>query len=171
MKTKVIILLLIISLGINIGLIVRLAGQKPKPRRIQARDIKKGWRHEGLRRRLNLDENQLKAIEAIQATTFEKIDIIRETLELKRAELLNILKEPQPDKVKIQTLVKEIANLQTEIELGLTENILMMKKVLTLEQQQQFFELLKRRLSGKEIKRFLPKHFKPRNRCEPEKKK
>jgi len=170
MKSKVIILLLIISLGINIGLIVRLALRRPMVKRFEERDIRHGWRQGGLRHRLNLNENQLKAIEAMHETTFVKMDVIRETLELKREELINIIKESQPDKAKIQTLIKEIANMQAEIELGFTENILMMKKVLTPEQQQQFFDVFKKRLGDRAMTRdhSKPKHFKQRTRHGPE---
>jgi len=170
MKSKVIILLLIISLGINIGLIVRLTLQRPMVKRFEERDIRHGWRQGGLRHRLDLNENQLKAIEAMHETTFVKMDVIRETLELKREELINIIKESQPDKAKIQTLIKEIANMQAQIELGFTENILMMKKVLTPEQQQQFFDVFKRRLGDRAMTRdhSKPKHFKQRTRHGPE---
>lgn len=166
MKSKVIILLLIISLGINIGLIIRLALQRPMVKRFEERDIRHGWRRGGLGHRLNLNENQLKAIEAMHESTYVKMNVIRETLELKRAELTNILKEAQPNTARIQPLIKEIANLQAQIELGLTENILMMKKELTPEQQQQFFELFKRRLGNRAMTRdhSRPKHFKQRQR-------
>ncbi len=147
MKTKVIIiLLLIISLGINIGLLIRLTHQKALPRRITKYDIRHGWRKGGLRHHLNLNENQLKAMEAVNESTFTRMDALRETLELKRRELISILKESEPDNSKIQRLLKEIADLQTRMELNLTENILAIKKVLTAEQQEQFFELFQRRL-------------------------
>ena len=170
MKSKVIILLLIISLGINIGLIVRLAWQRPMLRRFEERDIRQGWRREGLKHRLDLNENQLKAIEAMHETTLVKMDVIRDTLESKRAELINILKEAQPDTARIQPLIKEIANLQAQIELGFTKNLLAMKKVLTPEQQQQFFELFKRRLGDRAMTRdhYEPEHFKHRTRHGPE---
>lgn len=170
MKSKIIIILLIISLGINIGLIVRLAWQRPMPSRIGERDLRHGWRQGGLRHRLDLNENQLKAIEAIHDSTLVKMKVIRDTLELKRAELTNILKEAQPDTARIQPLIKEIANLQAQIELGFAENLLAMKKVLTPEQQQQFFELFKRRLGDRAIARdpSRPKHFKHRTRHGPE---
>jgi len=170
MKSKIILILLIISLGINIGLIVRLAGRRPMLRRFGERDIRQGWRRDGLRHRLNLNENQLKAIEAIHDSTFVKMRAIRDTLELKRAELANILKEAQPDIARIQPLIKEIANLQAQIEMGFAENLLAMKKVLTPDQQQQFFELFKRRLGDRGLTRdpSRPKHFKQRTRHGPE---
>jgi Spy/CpxP family protein refolding chaperone len=168
MKSKVIILLLVVSLGINIGLILWLTLPRPSPRRIEAYDIRHGWRKGKLRYRLNLLESQVKAIEAIQETTFGKIWAIRETLTVKRQELINILRESQPDNFKLQQLVKEIADLQTEIELGLAENILALKKVLTPEQQEQFFELFQKRLGHHgefKINRrpFSPKHWEYKN--------
>jgi Spy/CpxP family protein refolding chaperone len=171
MKSKIIILLLIISFGINIGLIVRLAWQRPVLRRFGERDIRQGWRRDGLRHRLDLNENQLKAIEAMHESTFVKMNVIRETLDLKRAALINILKEPQPDSSRIQTIIKEIANLQIQIELGFTKNLLAMKKVLTPEQQEQFFELFKERFGNREMGRFPPeppRHLKQRPRHGPE---
>jgi Spy/CpxP family protein refolding chaperone len=168
MKSKIIIILLIISFGINIGLIVRLAWQRPMLRRFEERDIRQGWRRDGLRHRLDLKENQLKAIEAMHESTFVKMNVIRDTLELKRAALINILKELQPDNAKIQTLVKEIANLQAQIELGFTENLLAMKKVLTPQQQQQFFELFKGKLGGREMPPPPSKNLRQRDRSGPE---
>jgi Spy/CpxP family protein refolding chaperone len=170
MKSKVILILLIISLGINIGLIVRLAGRRPMLRRFAERDIRQGWRRDGLRHRLNLNEDQLKAIETMHETTFTKINAVRETLELKRAALLNVLKETQPDSTQLQALIKEVANLQAQIELGFTENLLAMKKVLTPDQQQQFFELFQRRLGDRAMARDPSnhRHFKHLTRHGPE---
>lgn len=161
MKSKILILLLVVSVGINIGLILWLALPRPMPKIIEERDIKHGWRRGKLRYRLNLDEGQLKKIEAIQETIFGKMEAVRETLEVKRQELINILKEPQPDNSKIQQLIKEIANLQTEIELGLTKNILAIKKILTAKQQEQFFELFKRRLRNREMPKIKGRTFRP----------
>jgi Spy/CpxP family protein refolding chaperone len=169
MKTKVLILLLIISLGINVGLVVTLVLKRPMARRFEERDIaKRSWRRGGLGHKLNLGENQLKAIEAMQETTFVKMQTARETLKIKRDELINILKNPQPDKSRLQTLIKEIADLQAGIELGFSEHILQMKKALTPEQQQQFFELFKGRFGDREMPPLPPKHLRQRNRFGPE---
>ncbi len=170
MKPKALILLFIISLGINVGLIARLVWQRPTPKGIEESYIRHGWRRGGLRHRLNLDENQLKRIEAIHESTFARMNLLRETLKLKRRELIEILREEQVDKSRIEALIKEIANRQAEIELGFTENILMIKKVLKPEQQQVFFELFRERFGDRERGRFppfSPKHLRHRRRYGP----
>ena len=142
MKSKVITIILIISLGINIGLLASYVYQQLTGKRIEERDVtKRGWRRGRLRHKLKLDEDQLKKAEAMQETTYLKINPIRDTLKIRREELANLLKNSQLDKSKLQNLIKEIANLQAEIEFIYSEQIWQMKKVLSPEQQQQFFKL------------------------------
>ena len=165
MKTKVINIILIISLGINIGLLASYVYHQLTGKKIEERDIfKRGWRRGRLRHKLKLDENQLKKAEAMQETTYIKINPIRDTLKIRREELTNLLKNSQLDKPKLQNLIKEIANLQAEIELIYSEQIWQMKEVLTPEQQQQFFKLFKGRLKGKKMFGFPLKESKPKHR-------
>jgi Spy/CpxP family protein refolding chaperone len=152
MKSKVITIILIISLGINIGLLASYVYQQLTGKRIEERDVtKRGWRRGRLRHKLKLDEDQLKKAEAMQETTYLKINPIRDTLKIRREELANLLKNSQLDKSKLQNLIKEIANLQAEIEFIYSEQIWQMKKVLSPEQQQQFFKLFNGRLRGKKM--------------------
>ncbi len=165
MKSKVITVILIISLGINIGLLASYVYQQITGKKIEERGVsKRGWRRGRLRHKLKLDENQLKKAEAMQETTYLKINPIRDTLKIRREELTNLLKNSQLDKSKLQNLIKEIANLQAEIELIYSEQIWQMKEVLTSEQQQQFFKLFKGKLRGKKMFEFSHKESKHKHR-------
>lgn len=165
MKSKVITVILIISLGINIGLLASYVYQQLTGKRIEERDVtKRGWRRGRLRYKLKLDEDQLKKVEIIQETTYLKINPIRDTLKIRREELTNLLKNSQLDKSKLQNLIKEIANLQAEIELIYSEQIWQMKEILTSEQQQQFFKLFNRRLRGKKMFGFSHQESKHKHR-------
>lgn len=161
MKTKIVIIILIISIGINVGFVASYVYQQLTVKRFEARETsKRGWRRGGLRHKLNLGENQLKAIEAMQEKASLKMQAARETLKIKREDLTSLLKKPQLDKARLQALTKEIANLQAEIELVLSENIWQMKEVLTPEQQQQFFKLFNGRLKSRKMLGFPAKHIK-----------
>jgi len=113
----------------------------------ERREFGPGWRHGPLRSRLNLDENQIEAIETMHEKIRSKMLPLRQALDKKRMELIHLLRaESKPDKARLDTLSKEIANLQAEIELCIFENIRQATETLTPEQKQQFFELLQRRL-------------------------
>ncbi|MFB0509409.1 MAG: Spy/CpxP family protein refolding chaperone [bacterium] len=172
MKTKIVIIILVISLGINVGFVASYVYQQLTVKRFEERDIaKRSWRRGGLRRKLNLGENQLKAIEAMQEKASLKMQAVRETLKIKREDLTGLLKKPQLDKSRLQTLIKEIANLQAEIELVLSENIWQVKEVLTPEQQQQFFKLFNGRLKSRKMLGFPSKHLNQKHKSGKEYKK
>ena len=165
MKSKVITIILIVSLGINIGLLASYVYHKFTGKKSEERDIsKRGWRRGKLRHKLKLDENQLKKVEVMQEATYLKINPIRDTLKIRREELANLLKNTQLDKSKLQNLITEIADLQAEIELIYSEQIWQMKEVLTSEQQQQFFKLFKGKLRGKNMFGFSHQESKHKHR-------
>ncbi|MBI4722124.1 MAG: Spy/CpxP family protein refolding chaperone [Candidatus Stahlbacteria bacterium] len=160
MKVKVLAIALIISLGINVGTIVRVVhngqysirfGEKepflpPGPFQPPPEHI---LQHSHLRYKLELTEEQINAMVSIHKETRSKIIPISHELSVKRSQLMDLLKESEPDEVRLDTLFKEVANLQIEIERYVFEDIRQMKEILTPEQKQQFFELFQERLFGK----------------------
>jgi Spy/CpxP family protein refolding chaperone len=95
---------------------------------------------------LGLSDSQRQRMEMFRKAFDEKTDTIRESLNLKRNELMRLLNEPFPDRVKIDSLIKEIGIAQVELEKEVIDHILQEKEVLTPEQQKKLFELIQARL-------------------------
>jgi Spy/CpxP family protein refolding chaperone len=182
MKTKIIIIILIVSLGINVGIIIRVVQHRqymenfdrrehfippsfpPSEREHFPSPPKHDLEKSLLSRTLKLNNKQINAIEEMHLKTNSKIDPVTRLLDLKRKELIGLLKEDNLDKVKADTLFKEISALQSKIEFYLFENMCQMKEILTPLQQQKFFELLQSGLFGKDRSHMLG----PRGEFEPE---
>ncbi len=169
MKVKVLVIALIISLGINVGTIVRIVHNGQYSRRFGEREpfLPPGpsqpppehiLQHSPLRYELELTEEQINAMATIHKGTQSRIIPTSQELRVKRRELMGLLKESEPDEVRLDTLFKEVANLQTEIERCIFEDIRQMKEILTPEQKQQFFELFQERLFGKKMHGFPSGH-------------
>jgi Spy/CpxP family protein refolding chaperone len=164
MKAKVLIIILIISLGINVGTVIRVIQHKHYMETFDREDLfpppqnrrdrfppppKPDLQNSILSRALKLSDKQVNKIEEMHLNTGSKIDPIAQALDLKRKELISLLKEDKLDEVKVDTLFKQISVLQSKIEFYLFENMCQMKEILTPAQQQQFFELLQKGLLDK----------------------
>ena len=73
----------------------------------------------------------------------EDIDQKREILNHKRNELVELISQPTPEAEKIDSLLVEIGNAQTELEKDVVNHILHEKELLNPEQQKKFLDLIK----------------------------
>jgi Spy/CpxP family protein refolding chaperone len=164
MKAKILIIILIVSLGINVGTVIRVIQHKRYMENFDRRDhfppppngrdhfpppSKPDLQNSILSRALKLNDKQINAIEEMHLKTSSKMSPLAQALDLKRKELINLLKEDKLNEVKVDTLFKQISALQSKIEFCLFENMCQMKGILTPAQQQQFFELLQKGLLDK----------------------
>jgi len=98
---------------------------------------------------LALSKSQKDKINAIHRILYVKIAELRTELSQKRRELYKLLKNPEQNTEEINQKIDEIASLQKDIQRESMNNLREMRKVLTKEQQDKFFSLIKRRLNNR----------------------
>lgn len=151
MKRNILVLALIFSVAVNIGILGSVGYHWLKK--------KGGERHHQeaqhsplgfLAKELRLSPSQIREIESLRKSLEPKLEEIREKLREKRAQLVNMLKEPEHDSAKINLLIKEIESLQTKLQKIAINHLLQEKKILTPEQQEKFFSIVSKRLFHEE---------------------
>ena len=142
MKRKsVIILVAIFAIGFASGIFVDKIRERrrllfPPPSRF-------------LSKHLSLSKSQKDKINAMHKLLYAKIAWMETELSQKRRELYKLLENPEQNKEKIDEKIKEIASLQKDIQREAMNNLREMNKVLTKEQQDKFFSLIKKRLNNR----------------------
>jgi len=71
---------------------------------------------------------------------------LRPALQAKRAELVQLVAAPQPDRARIDAVAAEIQALQAELQKECIQHLLHEKKILTPEQQRKFLDAVRARL-------------------------
>ncbi len=100
-----------------------------------------------LAHKLYLNESQLKTIDAINDSSRENIRSMIIELKDNKSELLLLLKGNNPDRDKINNLIRKTAYIQTVIDSQIYENMYKIKQVLTPKQKKKFFKLIEREKS------------------------
>jgi Spy/CpxP family protein refolding chaperone len=95
---------------------------------------------------LSLSDSQKQNMEVCRKVFSEDIDQKRGILNHKRNELVELISQPTPEAEKIDSLLVEIGNAQTELEKDVVNHILHEKGLLNPEQQKKFLDLIKGRL-------------------------
>jgi len=141
MKTKVLLILLIISVGLNLGVLIEHGHYWMMRREFAVR--KDGLQHaKRLQKKLNLTEDQVKLVAADHDKMVKIIDPIKEQLKAKRIELMTILAADNVDEAQANKLIGDISALQMKLEKTVLDNAINMRKNLTPEQQKKFKEML-----------------------------
>jgi Spy/CpxP family protein refolding chaperone len=144
MKTKAMAVLLILSLGFNIGVIFTF-GHHWFERGEFGR-----WHHKGsfgenkFHKMLNLTEEQKKLMENDREEMQKVLAPIRKDLENKRAELFALLDSDNVDNSKVDKLINDISLCQMMIEKTVVEHSVNIRKSLTPAQQKEFKAFLKK---------------------------
>jgi Spy/CpxP family protein refolding chaperone len=144
MTRRTLAILLVISVGINVGIIGTLAYNYFK--------FKKGVGRgpEGLSRwfeeRFDLSPEQAKEVDDIISSDREEMDDLRSKIDAKMEELAALLDEDDPDRQAIEDVISDLSSLRYEIEKSVVENMLEIRGVLTPEQVEEFNEDMGRHL-------------------------
>jgi Spy/CpxP family protein refolding chaperone len=139
MKSKGLLIALIVSLGLNLGAAGIFAY------RTFSRDRFKPPFH-SLKKELNLSKEQIDSITVRMEASFQQTEPIREELDEKRAQMLALLKEPELDTIKVNVLFSQVAELQTQLEKRMFTDLFEVKDLFTPEQQTKFFEMVKKNM-------------------------
>jgi Spy/CpxP family protein refolding chaperone len=143
MKRWLLPLLLVVSLGVNIGLLLhwawpRLAGSGSGPR--------SGWSAGPMRRHLGLSSEQAQRLEAERLQVLARVEPLQQELRGRRRELFTLLKNREPREVELDALLNEIARLQAAIEKVFVLHSLKMRDNFSTEQRRKYEGCLERGL-------------------------
>ena len=141
MKTKVLLILLIISVGLNLGVLIGHGHYWMMRRGFSGK--KDELQHaKRFQEKLNLTEEQVKLIAAGHEKMEKTMDPIRDGLKAKRTGLMTLLAAENVDEAKANKLIVDISALQMKLEKTILDNMISMRKILTPEQQKKFKAML-----------------------------
>jgi Spy/CpxP family protein refolding chaperone len=147
MRSKWLVLILILSLAINAGVLVSMGyhyyvnasapSTAPCP-------MSPGDSH--LYQSLGLSKAQLSKIEPLAQKFHSRLAELGVAMEGKRELLVDLLAKDR-DPASIENLRREMANIQDEIQKGVITHITELKKILDPDQQQRFFDLMRQSMA------------------------
>ena len=146
MKEKLIIFLLIFSLTVNVAALITMGyfwgrGERSREAVFRGRD-----KPPLLRGELSLDEIQQRKMRGMRGSLFEEIKPVRDEMEAKREDLVNLLTTEEPDLRAIDQKIGEINVLQSQVQHAVIDTLLREKDFLDPKQPEQYFDVISRRL-------------------------
>ena len=148
MKTKYLVILLVLSLGFNLGVAVTFGHHCMLKKEFKGHAGEGSWQKNKARKMLGLTDEQAKLMEKDREELQSVLKPIGEDLKNKRIELYSLLEADNVDRPKVDKLVNEIAALQVKMEKTVIEHSLKIRQNLTPEQRVKFREFF-RKHSGK----------------------
>ena len=94
--------------------------------------------------RLGLSHSQLERMTPLARAFHAKLDKLSRETERKRARLVDLLSREEVDFGKIESLRKDMAGIQDQIQKEVITHLLDVRKILNPEQQAYFFKLLRK---------------------------
>jgi Spy/CpxP family protein refolding chaperone len=144
MKNKILGFLLIISLGLNIGVLVTFGHHWFFKKGFDKFPKESSWQKARVKKMLDLTDDQAKAMEEKRKQLQDTITPLKEELKNKRTELFTLLDSDNVDSLKADKLVNEISVLQMKIEKAVIEHSINVRKTLNPEQQKKFKAFLRK---------------------------
>lgn len=99
-----------------------------------------------MRQELGLSEEQAAQLAGLRGKFQANLTRLRPALQAKRAELVQLVAEAQPNRAHIEALMVELRSLQAELQRTCIQQLLDEKSILTPEQQRKFLEAIRSRL-------------------------
>ncbi|MCB4792551.1 MAG: Spy/CpxP family protein refolding chaperone [Elusimicrobia bacterium] len=144
MKIKLLMVLLLLSLGFNLGVFVTFGHHCLLKKYFEKGPKESSWHKNKIKKMLNLSEEQALYMEKDRKALQDTINPLKDELKAKRAELFAMLDSDSIDNSKVDKLIGEISVLQMKIEKNVVDHSLNIRKQLTPEQQKKFKEFLKK---------------------------
>lgn len=117
MKNRIWVVLLVISLGINIGFLLHWAWPKIVHGRAAGRGQSQfGWHASPMRRHLGLSSAQARRMEGERRQVLAQARPLQDELRLKRRGLFKLLKKDTVSQAELDVVLSEISRLQAAIE-------------------------------------------------------
>lgn len=137
MKEKIIIFIMIFSLTINVAALLTMGYFWGRDYTIRKERLE-GGAPQTLTAGLSLDRRQRGKMRGLRRTFLQETTPIQDRLMIKRGELANHLNAKDPDRPAINQILREINELQLQIQLAVTENLLKEKASLDPGQQELY---------------------------------
>jgi Spy/CpxP family protein refolding chaperone len=106
---------------------------------------------------LSLKPEQLAAMKSKAMSFHAEIDRRRQEIDAKRNELVALMRFERPDRKVIDTTIKEISNLQEDMQRNIADHVLEIKASLDKDQQQKFLDLIERAMAEESATGCVPK--------------
>lgn len=147
MKNRLLIILLVLSLGINIGFLLHWFWPKiVSGRAVGSGQSLFGWHASPLRYNLGLSSKQARLMEAERRQVLVQAKPLQEALHQKRRELFVLLKSKTVPDAELDVALSEISRLQTAIEKMFILHSLKVKGFFTPAQLRRYEKCLERGL-------------------------
>ncbi|MDW7679007.1 MAG: Spy/CpxP family protein refolding chaperone [bacterium] len=150
MSKKVLIWLLIFSLLLNFAVVVTFAYF----RWIKAESRPETRFHErprkSFQKRLNLSDEQMRQMGELRAKLFTEIRPIKAQIFDHRMELIDLVARDSVNSEQLYQKIELITDLEKQIHLKTTENLLLYRTILTPEQREIFIKLVMGKMFGGE---------------------
>ena len=150
MRSKWLTFILVLSLAVNAAVLATLGYHYFRNDSLEASapcPLSPGDRH--LYQSLSLTNFQLSKMEPLAQEFHGRLTKLGTAMEEKKESLGKLLSEKDVDPGKIEGLRKEMASIQDEIQKEVITHIMESKKILDPQQQQCFFDLLRKSISRK----------------------
>jgi hypothetical protein len=156
MKRPWLVIALLLSVGINIGILAMVGTSKARQRgarhemrwdrNMEGREGRPGSGPpvEALADRLGLEGAERGQFIAHQEEFFQSFERIREELGMARHDLRREAGAAQPDRERIEELLAQTARLTAELNRGFVDNVLATRELLGPEQEERYFAMLER---------------------------
>jgi Spy/CpxP family protein refolding chaperone len=103
---------------------------------------KDDWSKRFEKQSLNLSESQKREMDSLRLDLQKKMKPIQLKARQARIELMELVKDPSPDKNAIMSKQAEITQLQSDIQKLVVDNLLQMKNILSPDQQKVLFDTM-----------------------------
>ena len=138
-------LLIVLSVALNIAFVGIWAARTVRAAHWRAANMRHGEAWVPLHRRLNVTDAQWQEIEPRLADFQKSARIVREEVNRRRAELLDLIAAAEPDRETLRAKQDEILAGQRRMQDLVIEHLLGQMDVLTPVQQRELFEMMRRR--------------------------
>jgi Spy/CpxP family protein refolding chaperone len=143
MKKNLIIVILILLIIVNVAALVTIAYHRFHPKRHFPPADRLDMHRDFIKQELGLSGKQAKEFKAHFERGRKETEPILDSLEVKRAELMEEISADEPSRDKLDKLAEEIGALQDTLQRKMILHLLEGKSLLTPEQQKRFFSLFK----------------------------
>lgn len=143
MKKNLVILFLAVLTIINVAALVTIAYHRFQPGKPFPPAGQPGNPLNFIKQELGLSDEQAKKFEDNFKKFRIEMDLILDSLRVKRNELMDEISAEQPSLDKVNKLIVEVGLLENELQKKVVMNILEGKSYLTPEQQKKLFSILK----------------------------
>lgn len=138
MKNRLLVLALVVSLGVNIGFLLRCFWPQCPLAKKNTAAAPSGWHSSSLRRDLDLSAKQARLIEAERRNVMVQAQPLQDLLRQKRRELFVLLKSKTVPAAELDAMLDGIARLQAGIEKIYILHSLKVKSYFSPQQLQKY---------------------------------